>query len=101
MQNLFFGKGNVVWSEDKPIMVQIGEMIRDLGDKFGETMWGYFKEFKTIMHKRERIPTGIVKKNTRTPFAFLLILIVALFKLFNLEPFGYMLWVMRSGQTQY
>lgn len=43
-------------------MVQIGEMIRDLGDKFGETMWGYFKEFQTRMHKRERIPNGIVQK---------------------------------------
>lgn len=43
-------------------MVQIGEMIRDLGDKFGETMWVYFKEFQIRMHKREIIPTDIVQK---------------------------------------
>lgn len=62
LQNFFHGKGKIVWFEEKPIMVQIGEIIRDLGDVFGETMWGYFKEFQIRMHKREIIPTSIVKK---------------------------------------
>lgn len=62
VQNFSLGKRKVVWSQEKPIMVQIGEMIRDLGNKFGETLWGYFKEFQIRMHKRERIPTGIVQK---------------------------------------
>lgn len=57
-----FPVSNIVWSEENPIMVQIGEILRDLGDRFGETMWGYFKEFQIRMHKRERIPTSIVKK---------------------------------------
>lgn len=62
VQIFFPGKGNVVWSQEKPIMVQIGEMIKDIGNKFGETMWGYFKEFQIRMHKREIIPSGIVRK---------------------------------------
>lgn len=62
----FPDKGNVVWSANKLIIIQIGEMIRDLSDKFGETMWGYFKYFQSRMHQRERIPTGIVQKFKET-----------------------------------
>lgn len=58
------------WFANKPITVQIGEMIRDLGDKFGETMWGYLKNFQTRMHQRERIPTDIVQ-NFKDTICFL------------------------------
>lgn len=62
VQKFFLDKSNVVWSQEKPIMVQIGETIRDVGNYFSEAMWGYFKEFKIRMHKMEIIPTKIVQK---------------------------------------
>lgn len=50
--------------------VQIGELLYNVGDtKVRKAiLWGYFKNFQSEMHDRERIPKAIVEKYQDTIF---------------------------------
>ena len=46
MQNTFPTFGKVEWKVNRPIVVQIGEFIEQLGDNFESIMTSYFEDFK-------------------------------------------------------
>lgn len=58
------GIGHVQWCSDKLVVVQIGDLLYNIGDskKKKVALQGYFKKFQGMMKSRERIPKSIVEK---------------------------------------
>ena len=62
MYNTFLTFGRVAWKVNRPIAVQIGEFIQQLGENFESIMTSYFKDFKQTMKKRLRIQVSLMIK---------------------------------------
>jgi len=53
-----------IWQNDRPVAIQIRDYLHGLGDAKARkiALWGYFKNFQSMMHARERIPQSLVEK---------------------------------------
>lgn len=62
--NEVLGEDHVQCAYDKPIDVQIKELLYNISDNKVQkaTLWGYFKKFQSTVQDRERIPKLIVEK---------------------------------------
>lgn len=61
-QNFFPGIGDIQWYDDTPIILEIKNNIKILGNDFTRTTQGYFKDFQKRMHDKERISVHVAKR---------------------------------------
>lgn len=66
--NEFARVGKVQWEGDRPVAIQIKDILYRIGDRKERktAIWGYFKSFQSEMQARERIPKSIVEKHKDT-----------------------------------
>ena len=61
VQKLFPSKGSVIWRKESPILYQINEFIKEMGENFEKVMDNYFEVFKEKMNNRFQIPPKLVE----------------------------------------
>ena len=60
--------GKIVWKTNRPVIVQISELIEQLGENFEIVITRYFEYSKKYMKQRLRIPISLVEKHYNDVF---------------------------------